>query len=266
MAVRLAAQESMLEGETLPQKYEFALAHGFDGIELSGRGGGVFAGRRKELQQARSSGVVMPSAVVSIAHFVGDFDDAHRRAAIDDVKSLLETLPAAGAAGVVMPNTFGVFSKRLPPFQPPRSDEESRARLVEALAELGAYGQREGAKVFLEPLNRYEDYLVNTLQDAVSIVEAVDSPAIAVIADTFHMSIEEAHVGAAIQDAGPRIEHVQLGDSDRFEPGHGHYDWDDTLDALQAIGYDGWLAMECRLSGMPSKILPQVSQLLRHDG
>lgn len=266
MAIKLAAQESMLEGESLQEKFDFARSHGFDGIELSGRGGGVFAARREELQRARSSGVVMPSAVVSITHFVGDFDDNRRQHAIDDVKSLLETLPIAGAAGVVMPNTFGVFSKRLPPFHPPRSDEESRARLVDGLRELGECGRREGAKIFLEPLNRYEDYLVNTLRDAVSIVEEVDSPAVAVIADTFHMSIEESHVGDAIRHAGSRIEHVQLGDSDRFEPGHGHYDWDDTLDALRAIGYDGWLAMECRLSGPPSEVLPRVSQLLHRSG
>jgi sugar phosphate isomerase/epimerase len=205
----------------------------------------------------------MPSAVVAMPHFVGDFDDANRRSAIDDVKALLSTLPAAGAAGIVMPNGFAVFSKRLPPFEPPRSDEESRASLVEALRELGRHGEEVGAKVFLEPLNRYEDYLVNTLADAVSIVEEVGSSAVSVIADTFHMSIEEARIGPAIRAAGSRIEHVQLGDSDRLEPGHGHYDWAETLDALEAIGYTGWLAMECRLSGPPVDVLPRVAELLR---
>lgn len=263
MTFRLAAQESMLEGDTLEEKFAFAQDHGFDGIELSGRGGGVFAGRREELARARAAGVVMPSAVVAMPHFVGDFDEGNRRSAIEDVKALLSTLPAAGAAGIVMPNGFAVFSKRLPPFQPPRSDAESRAKLVEALIELGRHGEQVGAKVFLEPLNRYEDYLVNTLADAVSIVEEVASSAVTVIADTFHMSIEEAHPGAAIRKAGPHIEHVQLGDSDRLEPGHGHYDWTDTLDALQAIGYEGWLAMECRLSGPPAEVLPRVAALLK---
>lgn len=263
MSVKLAAQESMLEGETLEEKFAFAQQHGFDGIELSGRGGGVFAARRDELAAARAAGVAMPSAVVAMPHFVGDFDEGNRRSAIDDVKELLSTLPAAGAAGIVMPNGFAVFSRRLPPFQPPRSDEESRAKLVEALTQLGRHGEQVGAKVFLEPLNRYEDYLVNTLADAVSIVEEVDSSAVSVIADTFHMSIEETDIGAAIRAAGPHIEHVQLGDSDRLEPGHGHYDWPETLDALEAIGYDGWLAMECGLSGQPADVLPRVAALLK---
>lgn len=263
MSFRLAAQESMLEGETLEEKFAFARRHGFDGIELSGRGDGVFAARREELAAARSAGVVMPSAVVAMPHFVGDFDERNRRAAIDDVKAMLGTLPDAGAAGIVMPNGFAVFSKRLPPFEPPRSDEASRAKLIEALRELGRHGEEVGAKVFLEPLNRYEDYLVNTLADAVSIVEEVGSNAVSVIADTFHMSIEEGDIGAAIRAAGPHIEHVQLGDSDRLEPGHGHYDWPETLDALDAIGYDGWLAMECRLSGPPAEVLPRVAEILK---
>ncbi|MDQ1725524.1 MAG: hypothetical protein QOG52_2552 [Frankiaceae bacterium] len=263
MSFRLAAQESMLEGDTLEEKFAFARAHGFDGIELSGRGGGVFAARREELAAALAAGVVMPSAVVAMPHFVGDFDEDNRRAAIEDVKGLLSTLPAAGAAGIVMPNGFAVFSTRLPPFEPPRSEEESRAKLVESLTELGRHGEQVGAKVFLEPLNRYEDYLINTLADAVSIVEEVGSSAVSVIADTFHMSIEETDLGAAIRQAGSHIEHVQLGDSDRLEPGHGHYDWPETLDALEAIGYDGWLAMECRLSGPPAEVLPRVSALLK---
>jgi sugar phosphate isomerase/epimerase len=162
-----------------------------------------------------------------------------------------------------MPNGFAVFSKRLPPFVPPRSDEESRSMLVASLKELGGHGEEVGAKVFLEPLNRYEDYLVNTLEDAVSIVEEVGSSAVTVIADTFHMSIEETDIGAAIRAAGAHIEHVQLGDSDRLEPGHGHYDWPETLRALESIHYDGWLAMECRLSGPPSEVLPRVAALLK---
>jgi sugar phosphate isomerase/epimerase len=263
VSFRLAAQESTLPGSTLEEKFEFALSVGFDGIELAGNGNGVFVGRADALAKAKAAGVVMPSAVVAVQHFVGDFDAANRRSAIDDVKELLSTLPAAGAAGIVMPNGFAVFSRVLPPFSPPRPDSESRSLLVEALQELGEHAAANGVQVFLEPLNRYEDFMVNTLADAVSIVDEVGSPGVSVIADTFHMSIEETDTGAAIRAAGDRIQHVQLGDSDRLEPGHGHYDWTDTLDALDAIGYEGWLAMECGLSGTAAEVLPGVAKLLK---
>ena len=144
-----------------------------------------------------------------------------------------------------------------------RSDEESRRLLVEALVELGAHAAREGSVLFLEPLNRYEDYLVNTLADAVSIVEEVGSPGVAVIADTYHMSIEEVDCAASIEAAGAHIRHVQLGDSNRLEPGAGHYDWPATLAALDRIGFDGWLAMECGLGGPTGDVLPGVATLLR---
>lgn len=263
MSFLLAAQESTLPGDTLEERFAAAQSYGFDGIELGAQGEGRFAARADELRRARANGVVMPSAVAHTPLFVGDFDPDRRRSAIDDVKSILSTLPEAGAAGLVMPNGFAVFSTKLPPFQPPRSAESSRAALVEALTELGEHGAQVGAKIFLEPLNRYEDYLINTLADAVSVVKEVDSPNVVVIADTFHMSIEEGDIGAAVREAGAHIEHVQLGDSGRLEPGNGHYDWPDTLDALEAIGYQGWLAMECGLSGPADQVLPGVAKLLK---
>lgn len=263
MSIKLAAQESTLPGDTLEERFAAAQSSGFDGIELGAQGDGRFAARADELARARAAGVVMPSAVAHTSLFVGDFDPDRSRRAIEDVKAILSMLPSAGATGLVMPNGFAVFSTKLPPFQPPRSAEASRAALVEALRELGEHGERVGAKIFLEPLNRYEDYLINTLADAVSVVQEVDSPAVVVIADTFHMSIEETDIGAAIRAAGHHIEHVQLGDSGRLEPGNGHYDWPETLDALDDIAYTGWLAMECGLSGPADQVLPGVAKLLK---
>ena len=74
MSVKLAAQESTLPGDTLEEKFEFTLNCGFDGIELSGRGDGIFAARAAELRRAREAGVVMCSAVMHTDVFLGDFD------------------------------------------------------------------------------------------------------------------------------------------------------------------------------------------------
>ncbi|MDO7882427.1 sugar phosphate isomerase/epimerase family protein [Salinibacterium soli] len=263
MAFRLAAQESTCEGETLVEKMQFALSVGFDGIELSGRGNGVFVGREDELVAARAAGVVMPSAVAHVDFFMGDFDPDRRRAAIDEQKAMLSSLAKAGGIGFVAPHAFGLFSRHLPPFTPPRGDEESRQLLLEALTEVAAHAEEHGVELFLEPLNRFEDFVVNTLADSSWYVDEVASPGLSVVADTWHMNIEESDIGAAIRTAGDRIHHVQLGDSNRLEPGAGHYDWDETLTALEDIGYDGWLAMECRLSGPARDVLPRVSKLLK---
>lgn len=265
MNLLLSAAEGTLPGEDLTEKFAFAQSAGFDGIELSGQGDGIFSARTDELRRARDAGVVMPTAVVHMDHFIGDFDPGRRRDAIDQVKVLLSTIVAAGGFGVVTPHAYGLFSRRLPPFTPPRSDEESRRLLVDALQELGGHAVEVGATLLLEPLNRYEDFLVNTLADAVSIAAEVASPGVAVIADTFHMSVEEADIGDALRAAGSHIAHVQLGDSNRLEPGAGHYDWPDTLAALSDLRYQGWLAMECHLSGPSVEVLPRVSALLRKE-
>ena len=73
--------------------------------ELRARGGGVFASRAEELRRARAAGVVMPSAVVNEIPFIGDFDPDRRRHAIAELRVLLETLPEAGATGIVNPNS-----------------------------------------------------------------------------------------------------------------------------------------------------------------
>jgi len=263
MAFRLAAQESTCEGSTLVEKMEFVSSVGFDGIELSGRGDGVFVGRAEELSAARGAGVVMPSAVAHVEYFIGDFDPARRRAAIDEQKAMLTVLAQAGGVGFVAPHAFGLFSRHLPPFTPPRSDDQSERLLLEALSEVAEHGVSVGAELFLEPLNRFEDFVVNRLEHASWYVDRVNSPGLSVVADTWHMNIEESDIGAAIRAAGERIHHVQLGDSNRLEPGAGHYDWDETLTALEDIGYDGWLAMECTLSGPAREVLPRVSKLLK---
>ena len=262
MSFRLAAAEMTLPGDTLEEKFTFVRKVGFDGIELSARGDGIFGARIDELRRARDAGVLMPTAVVHMDHFIGDFDAGRRRDAIEQLKIHLSTIAAAGGNGIVSPHAFGLFSRRLPPFTPPRPVEDSRAALVEALRELGEHAESVGTKVYLEPLNRFEDFVINQLADAASVIEEVGSPGVMITADTFHMSIEEARIGESIRKAGPMIGHVQLGDSNRLEPGAGHYDWPETLEALHAIGYDGWLAMECGLSGPVDQILPEVADLL----
>jgi sugar phosphate isomerase/epimerase len=263
MTFAIAAQESTLVGETLEEKFAFAQSVGFDGIELSGQGDGVFAGRVDELRRARANGVVMPSAVVHMDHFIGDFDAERRRSAIDQLKLLLSTIVEAGGRGIVTPHAFGLFSRSLPPFVPPQSDEKTRDDFLEALAEVADHAVSVGAVAYLEPLNRFEDFVVNRLADSAWYVNEIGSPGLAVIADTFHMSIEEPDIGAELRKYGHLIQHVQLGDSNRLEPGAGHYDWDETLDALTDIGYDGWLAMECKLSGPSRDVLPGVARLLK---
>ena len=101
------------------------------------------------------------------------------------------------------------------------------------------------AAVFLEPLNRYEAYYLNTVGKAADLCRAADHTRIQLMADLFHMNIEEADIPNSLRAAAPHLGHVHLADSQRWLPGHGHTDFVSAFRALRETAFDGWLALEC---------------------
>jgi len=262
-AMKLACQEQHIPGGTLLEKWDFCRRHGFDGIELRGRDGFGFRDRLPELRAARRGGVVMPSVCPDTDHFIGHFDAERRRDAIAQMKSLLSVMAEIGGAGAMTPASWGMFSRRLPPFRPPRSPEQDREVLVDALGQLGEHAAREGVVVWLEPLNRYEDHMVNRLAQAADLARATGFDTVQVVGDLYHMNIEEAELPKAIREAGALLTHMQIGDSNRLQPGAGHLDFAGAFAALADIGYEGYLAMECGIDGEPAAVLPQVASFVR---
>ncbi len=116
--------------------------------------------------------------------------------------------------------------------------------VVKHLKSLGSYAESLGRKLALEPLNRYETDFINTCDQALELINAVDSPAVGMLLDTYHMNIEEKDSAAAIRKAGKHLFHVHACGCDRGAPGGDHINWDDIRDALQAIGYSGSLIIE----------------------
>ncbi|MGH3313145.1 MAG: sugar phosphate isomerase/epimerase family protein [Streptomyces sp.] len=259
---RTACQEQLLPGETLQQKWEFAQAAGYDAIELRGKGGFGFRERLPELRKALADGVVMPTVCVDMPHFFAAFDAGQRRDALDQLKSQLSVIAELGGTGAQTPASYGMFSRRLPPFEPPRSAEQDREVLLAGLTELGEHARREGVALYLEPLNRYEDHMLNRLEQAAELIAAVGLDSVRIGIDSYHMNIEEADPPAAILAAAPYIGHAQVSDSNRFQPGAGHLDWPAWLGALDSAGYTGYLAVECRLTGDPAAAVRSIPPFL----
>lgn len=256
-------QEQLLPGSTLEQKWEFATEVGYRAIELRGQAGFSFRERLPELRRAAAAGVVMPTVCVEMAYFFGAFDGERRADAIAQLKSQLSVIAEIGGRGVMTPASYGMFSRRLPPFEPPRSEAEDREVLLTGLAELGEHAAKEGVEFYLEPLNRYEDHMVNRLGQAAELVRETGLDSVRVVADTYHMNIEEDDLATALMDVAPCLGHVQISESNRFQPGTGHIDWPAVLGALAAIDYDGYLMLECRLRGEPAAALASVPKFLR---
>ena len=121
---------------------------------------------------------------------------------------------------------------------------QALAWLGEALDDLGAHAGSKGTFLLLEPLNRYETNLCNRLGDTASWLDQRGTQHVRVLADLFHMAIEETDLAAALRAAGPRVGHIHFADSNRRAMGLGHTDPVPLIAALREIGYEGYLSAE----------------------
>jgi D-psicose/D-tagatose/L-ribulose 3-epimerase len=116
--------------------------------------------------------------------------------------------------------------------------------LVGQLKGLADYAADHGVVMGIEPLNRFETSFINLATQVVEVVDRVDSPGCRIMLDTFHMNIEETHMGDAIRTAGPRLVHLHTCENDRGAPGTGHVPWNDVAQALRDINFDGPVVIE----------------------
>jgi len=121
---------------------------------------------------------------------------------------------------------------------------EQRRRAVEAIRRYARCAEPAGVSFLVEPINRYETNFVNTVLEALALIDEVGAANLLVLADTFHMNIEEASMPGALEAAGERLGYVHLPDSNRLAAGAGHIDFHGLVAVLQGIGYDGYLGAE----------------------
>jgi D-psicose/D-tagatose/L-ribulose 3-epimerase len=125
-----------------------------------------------------------------------------------------------------------------------RRTEEEWQWAVEGLQAAAQRALEVEVILCLEPLNRFETYFLNTLEDAARLVRDIGAPNVKIHFDTFHANIEERNPVAALRSVAAYIGHIHLSENDRGIPGTGHVDWQGVFLALKDIGYDGWLTIE----------------------
>ncbi|MBM7564741.1 sugar phosphate isomerase/epimerase family protein [Paenibacillus sacheonensis] len=244
--MKLATQDRSFFGSTYEQKLNSLKTLGFEGFEIDGRN---LIDRYDEIRRAvLSTGIPISSVCGGYRGWIGDFDAEERAKAIADIGEILKYTGDIGAAGVIVPAAFGIFSKKLPPFQSPRAADEERRILLDSLAQLNEHALKAGSFLLLEPLNRYEDHMINRLDEAGSLIREGEFAAVEIMADFFHMQIEEPDVNASLRAEADLIAHVHLADSNRLQPGYGHTDFTTYFQTLREIGFDGYMAVECELA------------------
>ena len=130
---------------------------------------------------------------------------------------------------------------KLPNWAEPRHRQWA-AEGVRAMADAAA---EHDITLGLEPVNRYENPLINTTRQALDLIETIDRPNVGLHLDTFHGSIEEKSWAEAIRAAGSRLVYVHICENDRGIPGTGLVNWDEIYSTLRDVGFDGGTAMEC---------------------
>jgi sugar phosphate isomerase/epimerase len=116
--------------------------------------------------------------------------------------------------------------------------------LGSALFKLDEHAADLGTSLLYEPLNRYETNLINTLGDGVQFLAGLCTRHVKLLADLYHMNIEETNLADALRGAGPYVGHVHFADSNRRAAGLGHTDFAPVVAALVEIGYAGYLSAE----------------------
>lgn len=159
-----------------------------------------------------------------------------RQAAIERVKSHLP-LAAHFDAVVIIGLIRGVL-------KPGDSHEQAMEWLRSALKDCSQAAEDAGVRLALEPINRYETSLINTVAQGMDLIDAVGSQNFGLLLDTFHMNIEEPIIEDSLRLCNERIFHFHVADSNRWSPGSGHLDFHSILRTLIDTGYSGFISGE----------------------
>ncbi len=167
-------------------------------------------------------------------------------AAIDFLKVAIDKTADIGALAL----SYGGIGERtgLPPTEP---EKDNIVRVLQAAAK---HAKSRNIEIGIEPVNRYENHIINTGWQAVEIIERIGAENIFIHLDTYHMNIEEKGVANGILDTREHLKYIHLSESDRGVPGAGTCDWNEIFASLAAIKFNGGLAMESFINMLRSGV------------
>jgi D-psicose/D-tagatose/L-ribulose 3-epimerase len=166
-------------------------------------------------------------------------DEATRRRGVEYLLACIRATADMGAT-VFTGVTYSAIGRRISAMP----GEQYWERAASALRQAARYAEGLGVTVGIEPINRYETFLVNTCDQAVRLKEIIGEPNVSIHLDAYHMNIEEADFYQPTRKAAPYLCHYHLSESHRGTPGTGRVDWDGIYRALAEADYTGMVGME----------------------
>ena len=164
-------------------------------------------------------------------------DEKNRAMSVKYVKDTITMVKELGGQEItIVPCTVGKLIAEA-------GSEEEWNWAVQSLKQCYEHGMKEGVRLAIEPLNRFETYFVSRSDQALALAEAV-GPTCGVCLDAFHMNIEEKDMFQSIRNAAPRLNDFHVADNNRMACGMGALDWAKIIGTLKEVGYDGALTVE----------------------
>jgi len=263
--MKFAVQHHLLGlGDRFAEAFAEAKTLGCDGVEVTWFGRTIDDETADRIAEASAStGVPVAAVCGGYRNWIGHFDEALRLEAVADIGASMERIARFGGGGLIAPAAYGMFTKSLPPHTPPRDEQGDAEALSDSLRRIAEYAETTGVTFYLEPLNRYEDHMVNRVEQAAALVDAVGCGKLKVMADFYHMNIEETNLAETIHAYREKIGYYHLSDSNRYLPGEGHIDFAGLLRRVQAVGFEGFLSIECRIRNDARKSIASSLTALR---
>lgn len=232
---------------------------GFDAVELSVRDPRLIdvAGLKSVLARHHAAVTAIGTGQAYLEEQLSfvDGDPSVRDRALARIKEQIDLAALLGAKVII-----GLIRGRR---EAGVTEEQAREWLVQNLQACSGYAGELGVDILLEPINRYETNLLNTIGECLPLLEAVGAGNLLLLPDTFHMNIEERDILASIREAGPHIGHFHAADSNRWAPGSGHLDFPAIFKTLKGTGYDGAIAVEIIPGPDPDTAVRQAVIYLR---
>lgn len=226
--------------ESVEDSFRRLKKYGYNGIEMSADAPNV---NPDEIRGFMEKYDLECTSICGIFPESRNLTDPNQEIADNAVTYIKDNVDYAAQLGakymIVVPSSVGVTAPVIG-----QSYENAWENAVINIRKAADYASAKGIGLVIEGINRYETFLVNTLEKVFKLVEDIGHPSVGMMADLFHMSIEERDIDAALRMAAPYLRHVHIADNTREAAGLGSIDFKSVLYTLRDIDYRGPLTME----------------------
>jgi len=236
-----------------------AAALGYDGVELALGGAddvvpdeiGQWAGAAGLSVSCISTGLTFAQRGLYLTHP----DPIRRALAVETFRGLIALAERFGGL-VNLGRARGFVGEG-------QTRAEAEALFLGCMEALLPEAEQRNVGLIVEPINRYESNFLNSLDDAAATLRKLESPNVGIMADVFHMNIEDDDIARSLERNRAYVRYVHIADSNRKAPGMGHTDFRKILAALRNIGYAGWLSLEILPGGDPDEMAARAIRYMR---